>query len=507
MKPSPALTIRLDPADNVAVATAPLILGSTIDGVTARDSIEPGHKMAIVDIGENQPVRKYGQVIGYASRDIAAGQHVHEHNLAFRQSRPQHAVGENLRAVQAPKDIELRHFLGYDRGNGSYATRNFVAVLTSVNCSATAARCIADRFGMAQIGAFRNVDGVAAFTHGTGCAMDPEGEGYANLQRVLWGYASHPNCGGVLMVGLGCETNQVDRWVERYGLNEGKLLRAMNIQDRGGLRRTVEDGVAMVNEMLQDIDRQQRKPCPLSGLTLGLQCGGSDAWSGITANPALGHASDLLIRYGGTAVLAETPEVYGAEHLLTRRARSPEVAEALMARIAWWEEYTARHRASMDNNPSPGNKRGGLTTILEKSLGAVVKSGTLPLEGVDRYGEKIERKGFVMMDSPGYDPCSITGQIASGCNIVAFTTGRGSVYGSKPAPSIKIATNTPMYERMREDMDVNAGRILDGDGTVQDVGEEILEKLIAVASGEASLSEAQGLGDLEFVPWQIGVVM
>jgi altronate hydrolase len=498
--------IRLNEADNIVVAAHPLGLGSRVEGFAVADSIAPGHKVAIKRIEAGEPVLKYGQVIGYASRLIEPGSHVHEHNCEFRLSRAQHQVGTNLRSKLSLENGG-RSFMGYDRGNGRYGTRNFIAVLTSVNCSATAARAIAENFASNRLADYPNVDGVVAFVHGTGCAMDPDGEGFANLKRVLWGYAGHPNCGGVLMVGLGCETNQVDEWVSHCELNEGHLFRSMTIQGQGGLRKTIETGVSIIEEMLPEVNRAVRCPCPVSGLTLGLQCGGSDAWSGMTANPSLGHASDLIVSHGGTTVLAETPEVYGAEHLLTSRARNRAVADALMARISWWEDYVARNGGSMNNNPSPGNKRGGLTTILEKSLGAVAKSGTLPLEGVYRYGEKIDCKGFVMMDSPGYDPASITGQIASGCNLVAFTTGRGSVYGSKPAPSIKIATNSRMFNHMHEDMDVNAGRILDNDGTVESVGEEIFELLIEVASGVASKSEAQGLGDLEFVPWQIGAVM
>lgn len=499
--------LKLNPADNVVVAVEPLGLGARVDGIDVLDSILPGHKIAVKSIAVGERVIKYGQVIGYASEAIGVGRHVHTHNLEFRKSRPEHHVGDGIKTIDYLADADKKLFEGYDRGNGQFGTRNFIAILTSVNCSATAARNIAESFNTEALTDFGNVDGVASFTHSTGCGMDTSGDGYANLQRVLWGYASHPNCGGVLMVGLGCETNQIDDLLARYDLRDSPRFRAMNIQDRGGLRKTIEAGKAVVNEMLPEVNRTQRVPCPISGLTLGLQCGGSDAWSALTANPALGYASDLLIRHGGTAVLAETPEVYGAEHLLTRRARDTSVADALMERIHWWEYYTQRHNGSMDNNPSHGNKRGGLSTILEKSLGAVAKSGSMPLEAVYRYGEKIQHKGFIMMDSPGYDPASITGQIASGCNIVAFTTGRGSVYGSKPAPSIKIATNTDLFSRMPEDMDINAGKILDGETSIEKVGEDILELLIKVASGKPSLSEAQGLGDLEFIPWQIGAVM
>jgi len=323
----------------------------------------------------------------------------------------------------------------------------------------------------------------------------------------MWGYARHPNCAGVLMVGLGCEMNQIDWLLEAHGIEQGPLFHAMNIQNVAGLRRTVEAGIEKVREMLPMANAATRTRCPASALKVALQCGGSDAWSGITANPALGFACDLLVAQGGTGVLAETPEIYGAEHLLARRAVDRETGRKLVRLIEWWEDYTARNRGSMDNNPSPGNKAGGLTTILEKSLGAAAKGGTSPLTGVWNYAEQVRTPGFAFMDTPGYDPASVTGQIAGGCTVVVFTTGRGSAFGSKPAPTIKVATNSQLARRMPEDMDINAGRILDGKASVEEVGREIYAMILAVASGDRSFSEAQGLGDHEFVPWQIGAVM
>ncbi len=496
-------TVRLNPADNVAIARIALKTGE--EG--AREDIPRGHKIALAPIPAGGEVVKYAQGIGVASQDIAQGAHVHTHNLAFHASRQDHAFCKAATATEYVPEGARATFQGYHRDDGRVGTRNFIAVITSVNCSATAGRLIAEHFGAAQMAAFPNVDGVAAFVHGTGCAMAANSNGFENLQRVMWGYARNPNCAGVLMVGLGCEAMQIDFLLDCYGIKVGPLFRTMNIQNMGGLKRTIEAGIKIVEEMLPYANRIERAPADASHLMLALQCGGSDAWSGVTANPALGYAADLLVRNGGTAVLAETPEIYGAEHLLTARARDEAVAQKLMDRIAWWEGYTASHGGSMDNNPSPGNKAGGLTTILEKSLGAVAKSGTCTLEGVFFYGEPIDRKGFVFMDSPGYDPVSITGEIASGCNIAAFTTGRGSVFGSKPAPCIKIATNTDMATRMADDMDVNAGRIVSDGATVEEVGTEIFDLLLRVASGEPSLSEAQGLGDYEFVPWQVGAVM
>ena len=494
-------TIRLDLADNVVTAIRPLAVGD--EGATTL--VPRGHKMAAEAIPAGAPVLKYAQVIGYAAEDIPAGAHVHTHNLEFRSVAHEYEFATNLRPAQPAETRDS--FRGFRRDSGRVGTRNYIAVLTSVNCSATAARMIADHFTPERLADYPNVDGVAAFVHGTGCGMADSGEGFEALQRVMWGYARNPNVGGVLMAGLGCEINQIDWLVEAYGLTPGPLFQRMNIQDVGGLRKTVEIGIAKVEAMLPVVNQATRTECPASDLVLALQCGGSDAWSGITANPALGFACDLLVAQGGTGVLAETPEIYGAEHLLTARAVNREVGERLVERIRWWEDYCARNRGSMDNNPSPGNKKGGLTTILEKSLGAAAKGGTTPLTGVYKYAEPVTKPGFAFMDSPGYDPASVTGQIASGCNLVAFTTGRGSAFGAKPSPSLKIATNSEMYGRMTEDMDIDAGRILSAGASVEEVGREIYRKLLAVASGETTKSEAQGLGNHEFVPWQIGAVM
>ncbi|MGR3479626.1 UxaA family hydrolase [Salipiger marinus] len=494
-------TIRLSPLDNVVTAVTPLEIGS--EG--AIQMIPRGHKMAAEAIAKGAPVRKYAQIIGYAAEDIAAGAHVHTHNLEFRNVDAKYEFGTNLHPVEPATQIDT--FMGYRRATGRVGTRNYIAVLTSVNCSATAARLIAEHFTPEKLAAYPNVDGVVAFVHGTGCAMGGDGTGFELLQRVLWGYARNPNVGGVLMAGLGCETMQIDWLIEAYGLTPGPLFQTMNIQDVGGLRKTVELGIAQIEQMLPVVNDVSREPCPASELMVGLECGGSDAWSGITANPALGYACDLLVAQGGTGVLSETPEIYGAEHLLTARATTPEIGEKLLDLIKWWENYTERAGGSMDNNPSPGNKKGGLTTILEKSLGAAAKGGTTPLMGVYKYAEPVTAKGFTFMDSPGYDPASVTGMIASGCNLVCFTTGRGSAFGSKPSPCMKVATNTPMYERLTDDMDVNAGRILSDGASIEEVGREIYQMWLRMASGEKTKSEAQGLGDYEFVPWQVGAVM
>jgi altronate hydrolase len=391
------------------------------------------------------------------------------------------------------------------------ATRNYIGILTSVNCSATAARAIADHFRRdirpEALADFPNVDGVVALTHGMGCATASDGEELQVLRRTLGGYAKHPNFAAILVVGLGCETNQIQGLVAQEGLEEGVKLATFNIQDTGGTAKTVAKGIALIQAMLPEANRVKRVPVPLSHLTVGLQCGGSDGYSGISANPALGAAVDLLVRHCGAAVLSETPEIYGGEHLLTRRAVSAHVADKLLARIAWWEAYTRRNHMQMDNNPSAGNKAGGLTTILEKSLGAIAKSGTTNLVDVFEFAEPITSRGFVYMDTPGYDPVSATGQVAGGANLICFTTGRGSAYGCAPSPSLKLSTNTALWLRQEDDMDINCGGVVDGTETVQQAGERIFQMMIDTASGRATKSEQHGYGQNEFVPWQLGAVM
>jgi altronate hydrolase len=499
--------IRLAQPDNVVVAIDPIPQGANVAGVTARERVPRGHKMAVARIEANEPVRKYGHIIGFAVRAIAPGEWVHEHNVGLHDFARDYRIAEEAKNDEVlPPELRAT-FEGYVRPNGRTGTRNYIGVLTSVNCSATAAKLIADAVNKSGLlDDHPEIDGVVSFVHGTGCGMAAKGEGWDVLQRTQWGYATHPNLGASLMVGLGCEVFQIDRMKEEYGLVEGDHFQAMTIQATGGTRKTVEQGVARIKEMLPVAARAVRETRPASEIVLALQCGGSDGYSGITANPALGAAVDLLVKHGGTGVLAETPEIYGAEHLLTRRAVNQAVGEKLVERIRWWEEYTERNRGQMNNNPSPGNKAGGLTTILEKSLGAAAKGGTTSLRAVYEYAEPVKEKGFVFMDTPGYDPVGATGQVAGGCNVMCFTTGRGSAFGCKPTPSIKLATNPYVYESMIDDMDINCGDILSG-VSVAEKGEEIFNKVLAVASGERSKSEDLGYGDLEFVPWQIGAVM
>jgi altronate hydrolase len=513
--------LQLHPGDPVALARRELEPGTELQGagrrVTVRDTVPHGHKIALTDIAEGEQVLKYGQPIGVATRAIAAGEHVHEHNLSSL-SREGIAVPAQIEGSGAQRrDTPARRgpapaadaptFDGIVRPDGRVGTRNYVAVLSSVNCSATVVKRIAAAFSApGALDAHPGVDGVIAITHGSGCGLSRDGEGLEVLRRTLTGYARHPNVAAVLVVGLGCEVNQINALIDGFDLPEGVPLRRLVIQELGGSMATVRRGVELVTELLPEA-AAPRRPVPVSELVLGLNCGGSDGWSGVTANPVLGVAVDRLVAAGGTAILGETPEIHGAEHLLTSRAASPDVGRALMERIEWWERYTAAEEGHMDNNPSPGNRAGGVTTIEEKSLGAVAKGGSSPLQAVYRYAQPVTAKGLVFMDTPGYDPVSVTGIVAGGANLVCFTTGRGSVFGCKPAPSLKLATTTQLYERMGDDMDFNCGTVLDGEATVSELGDVLFEEILATASGRRTKSEEFGFGDEEFAPWQLGAVM
>ncbi|WP_285107528.1 altronate dehydratase family protein [Promicromonospora sp. MEB111] len=520
--------------DDVAVATRDLGPGdaAAVPGsgpLAVRQPVPRGHKIALRPVSAGGQVRKYGQVIGVATTDIVPGDHVHSHNLGFEEGERDTPLGGTHHELPVPDDEPRPTFRGFRRADGRVGTRNFVAILTSVNCSASTAKMIADQFRGAALDEFENVDGVIALTHTSGCGLVPDSEGGQILLRTLRGYAAHPNVAGLLVLGLGCEmvpgaalsarSGQVaDLGMPGIGapdetrsgllaaIADDTVVRSLTIQEAGGVRASVRAGVAAVREMLPLVDARERVECDVSELVLALNCGGSDGYSGITANPALGWASDRLVAYGATSVLAETPEVYGAEHLLTARAAEPAVAKKLLDRIDWWRDYVRAGGGTLDNNPSPGNKAGGLTTILEKSLGAVAKGGQADLGAVYEYAEPITERGFGFMDTPGYDPVSVTGLVAGGANVVVFTTGRGSVFGCRPTPSIKVATNTPMYSVMSEDMDVNAGVIVDGTATVAEVGRQIFDRILAVASGEQTVSEELEIGAEEFIPWHMGAV-
>jgi altronate hydrolase len=498
----PTDLLTLHPEDDVAVALTDLTAGRPgPDGSVLAADVPGGHKVARRDLPAGALVHKYGQVIGVTTAPVRAGEHVHTHNLAM--------PGERLRAAAPPGKAPAastaeRTFQGYVRPDGRVATRNFVGVLTSVNCSATVARQIARRFELEDL---PGVDGVVALTHGSGCGMADRGPGWEVLRRTLAGYARHPNIGGIVVVGLGCEVNDLSSLVAELGVGEHVPVESYSIQDVGGTKAAVAEGDRRVRAIAERLQKDERSTVGLEHLVLGLQCGGSDGWSGLSANPALGVASDLIVAAGGTSLLGETPEIYGAEHLLAARAVDDGVAGVLLDRIAWWERYTTEQGTTLDGNPSPGNKAGGITTILEKSLGAVAKGGHSPLVEVVDYAATPTRAGLVFMDTPGYDPVSATGMVAGGATVIAFTTGRGSVFGSRPVPTVKLASNSAMAARMAEDIDVDCGPVVSGGVPLAEMGETVLDAVLDVASGRLSASESLGMGGEEMVPWQLGAVL
>lgn len=505
--------ILLKPEDNIAIAKENLAAGTNLrDGeevVVLQADIPRGHKFAIRDIQQNMKVLKYGQFIGYVSSPIASGDHVHIHNVEFAPSLKEYNFSGQPDPVYLVPEADRRTFQGFRRANGRAGTRNYVLIVSSVNCSASVCRYISQHFNDTVMQAYPNVDGVAAITHKGGCGIAIDGKEHINIAGMLAGYAKHPNVAGYVLIGLGCEINQISQIIEGQQLIQiGKRPEedgppVVTIQGSGGIRKAVHDGIEAVEELLSKANYCTRSDIPVSELMLATECGGSDGYSGITANPALGVASDLLVKQGGTVIVSEMPEIYGAEHLMIRRAQNRNVGEKLAEHIRWWEDYASRHNATINNNPTPGNMEGGITTVLEKSLGAVAKGGTTPVNAVYGYGEKVTEKGLVIMDTPGYDPVSITGMVAGGANIICFTTGRGSVYGCKPVPSIKIASNTPMYNRMSDDMDINAGAAVE-QGDIDTVGRNIFETILSVASGERTKSEFHGVGEEEFNPWYFG---
>lgn len=500
--------IRLDDADNVAIARLEIEVGTSLleSGAVTLQTIPQGHKVAIRSIAKGQPVLKYNTVIGYASEDIAPGTHLHSHNILFDEVSKDYALGRDYVATEILPREQRATFMGYVREDGQVATRNVIGIFITVNCSATVARKISRYFDEERMAQYPNVDAVVAFVHEQGCGMEMTGEPMDLLRRTLAGYIRHPNIAGALVVSLGCERNNLAQFFKEQGLQTGKMLKALTMQEVGGTQAAVQQGIAVVREMLAQANQAVRSPCSAEHLIVGLQCGGSDGFSGLSANPGLGKAVDILVRHGGTAILSETPEIFGVEHTLTARARTPAVGQKLIDRIDWWLKYNEGRDTQINGRVSPGNNAGGLANILEKSLGGAKKAGSTGMMDVYRYAEPVTERGFVFMDTPGYDPVSATGQIAGGANLICFTTGRGSCFGSYPAPTIKLASNSSMYERMREDMDINCGGVIDGTQTLDELGEEIFRRILEIASGQQSRSEALGVGEEEFCPWPIGVV-
>jgi altronate hydrolase len=496
--------IHLSPNDNIAVARVPLAAGQRVridgDEVTLLDAVPMGHKLALRAIDAGGTVVRYGQVMGRARIGIEPGRHVHVHNVGFEELSFDYEFPSGDLPLPTPP-ANGPTFLGYRREDGRVGTRNYIAVVAASNCAAHTAELVARSYEGQALP--ENVDGVVAFPHGEGCGMSI-GPDTRQLQRTLAGVLDHPNVSAAIILGLGCEVNQIDHYLGQGAPRTDRLV-GMTLQNTGGTRATVDACRAAIKGMMERAAGEQRTEVPASHIVLGTNCGGSDSFSGITANPALGHCSDLLAEIAATSVLAETTEIFGAEHLLVRRARNRAVGEKLLEMVAAYKQYLRRFGGSFDDNPSPGNKEGGLTNILEKSLGAVAKAGTSTLTAVVDFAERIDTPGFVFMNTPGYDPASLTGLAAGGCNLICFTTGRGSAIGFPTIPVLKVATNTPMFRRMPDNMDINAGRIADGEATVPGVGREIFDMLVRVASGERTCAER--LGHKEFVPWRIGPVL
>ena len=497
--------IVLNQNDNVGVSQFIMPEKTKIEGkdIVTKDPIPFGHKVCLKAINKGDPIIKYDQIIGFASKNINPGEHVHSHNLEFKEFYRDYKVTEKKLIIDEKCET---FFNGILRENGQIATRNYIGIVSTVNCSATVTKMIVEKIKYSKIlDDYPNIDGIVPITHSTGCGMNTEGEGMQIFQRTIDGFKNHPNFSHVFVIGLGCECAQVSLFDE--SVKKHNRIHFLTIQEEGGTKKIVDKVLSQIKNLLNEANDIKRSPQSVSNIILALQCGGSDGYSGISANPALGVAADMLVKKGGSPILSETPEIYGAEHLLINRSNNQITADKLIEKIKWWKHYTSINNSSMDNNPAPGNKKGGLTTILEKSLGAVAKGGNSILQDVLSYAEPLKNKGLNFMDSPGYDPVSVTGQVASGANVICFTTGRGSCFGCKPSPSLKLATNTAMYKKLSEDMDINCGTIIDGEENIEELGKKIFELIVNTASGSKSKSEINGYGDEEFNPWQVGVVM
>jgi altronate hydrolase len=496
--------IHLHPSDNVAIARVPLAPGQTIrvegNQLTVKTAVPAGHKLALMHIEPGEHIYRYGQRIGRASRAIEPGGHIHTQNVSFEEIEFAYEFPDTDKPFPAPP-AHMPTFMGFQREDGRVGTRNYIAVVAASNCAAYTSELIAQSFLGETLPS--NIDGVVAFPHGEGCGMSV-GPDTRQLQRTLAGVLAHPNVGAAVVLGLGCEVNQIDHYLGANAPRTSRLV-GMTLQNSGGTRGAKEAARREIKSLLEQCAEEKRTEVAASKIILGLNCGGSDSFSGITANPALGVASDMIAALGGSTVLAETTEIFGAEHLLVRRARNRAVAEKLLGFVRGYKTYLNQFGGSFDDNPSPGNKEGGLTNILEKSLGAVAKAGSSTLTDAIEYAERITVPGFNFMNTPGYDPASLAGLAAGGCNMIVFTTGRGSAIGFPTVPVIKVASNTFTYRRMTDNMDINAGAIADGDRTIQEVGREIFDMILRTASGERTKAEI--LGHHEFVPWRIGPVM
>ncbi|NIE73297.1 altronate dehydratase [Pantoea sp. Ap-967] len=500
--------IRLDSRDNVVVARVAVQPGTPVpsEQLVTLHEVPAGHKIAAIAIKRGEPILKYNTVIGYAAEDVVPGTWLHSHNINFDEVVKDYRFGLDYKATERVPAERQAMFQGIVRSDGRVATRNYIGVYCVSHRAASVARQVAAWFTPERLAAYPNVDGVVPYVHEQGAAMERSGEPMEYLHRVLSGYIVHPNNAGGVLIALGEEDNDLDYFMRAHSLEEGGQLKTLVMQDLGGSKRTLEAGIAAVQAMLPHANQVRREPVSAEHIVVGLQCGGSDGFSGLSANPALGAAMELLIANGGTAILSETSEIFGVEHTLTARAVTPAVGQKLVDRINWWLRYNEGKDTQINGRVSPGNNAGGLANVLEKSLGGAKKGGNAPLMEVYQYAERVNARGLVFMDTPGYDPVAATGQIAGGANLICFTTGRGSCFGSVPAPTVKLASNTPMYERMVGDMDINCGVIIDGEATIAQMGEIIFQQVLQHASGLPTKSEALGVGINEFVPWPLGVV-
>nr|WP_315416807.1 altronate dehydratase family protein [uncultured Pseudomonas sp.] len=500
--------IRLDPNDNVIVARTAVAADVEVpsEGLTTLHDIPAGHKVVTTFLAKGDPVLKYNTIIGYAGEDVPPGTWMHSHNILFDEVVKDYAFAQGYQPTHYIPPAERAIFQGIVREDGAIATRNFIGIFVLGNAAGTVARKIADGFKKGRLEAFPNVDGVVAYVHQQGDTMEASGEAIDMLRRTISGFIRNPNIAAALIVAQGSEVNDLLTFLRSENLQLGANLKTLIIDQEGGSQSAIIKGRELVAGMLSRVNEVRRQPVSAEHLIVGLQCGGSDGFSGLSANPALGAAVDILVRHGGTAILSETSEIFGVEQTLTRRACSREVGQKLVDRMNWWLEYNAGRDTQLNGKVSPGNNAGGIANVLEKSLGGAKKGGNSPLMEVYEFAQPVTEYGLVFMDTPGYDPCSATGQIAGGANMVMFTTGRGSCFGSTPSPTIKLASNTPMYERMVADMDINCGVIIDGIETLPELGQKIFEALLWHASGERTKSEISGVGENEFVPWPLAVM-
>lgn len=488
-----SLLLQLHPDDNVAVATSDLSCGDVVEicgqKLVIQQPIPKGHKVALVPIPKDGAVKKYGQIIGQATESISPGQQVHVHNLiSLRGSgitaKPmQFSWAPKFRLLRAPRSA---WFWGYRRPNGRVGIRNHVLVMAAVHCS----NGVVERIGKAE-------PKVIALPHIYGCSQ--LGEDLARTKQVISAYLSHPNVASTLLIGLGCESLPTCEIAEELR-SCGYSVECLLIQEAGGSRRAVEHGVRIVRNMLLHAEKEERVRCPVSELVVGLECGGSDAWSGVTANPAVGRVADILVTLNGTVILSEVTEFIGAEHLLISRAVSAEISSEILEAVHRRERVAQEMGANLRGaQPSPGNMAGGLTTIEEKSLGAILKGGTSPIREFLRYGERPSQKGLVIMDTSGNDLESVTAMVAGGAQLILFTTGRGTPVGNPIAPVIKIASNCEVFDRLRDDFDFNAGDILIGESVVS-VGNRLFQEMLKVASGKLTAAERWGHKEFAIEP-------